>query len=97
MRVEAFEASFVGTTLAHADLKASNFDRANFTGADLTKCDLDSASLTDAVLTGATLGGARGLVSGPVVVQLEPQRQVLGGAELQRWFTEHGATVEVRT
>ncbi|MGQ0777613.1 MAG: pentapeptide repeat-containing protein [Pseudonocardiales bacterium] len=65
--------------LAHADLKANNFDRADFTGADLTGCDLDSASLPDAVLADATLGDARGLVSGPVVVQVEPERHVLGG------------------
>lgn len=74
-----------------------NFGSAAFTGADLKGCDLGFASLTDAVLAGATLGGARGLVSGPVVVQVEPDRRVLGGAELQRWFTEHDATVKVRT
>ena len=88
---------FRGSDLQGVYLSDSWITGADFIGADLTGCDLDSASLTDAVVAGATLGGARGLVSGPVVVQVEPERHVLGGAKLQRWFTEYDATVEVRT
>lgn len=96
IRIEAFDASFVGATLTNADLTASHLDRADFTSADLTACNLRSASLADATLVGASVEGARGLLFGPVVVETYPQRRVLAGAELQRWFAERGADVQVR-
>ncbi len=95
VRVEAFDASFVGAVLRGADLRASSFDRADFTDADLTGCDLDSSFLANAVLAGATVAGARGLISGPVVVEVKPERRVLASDELREWFVDRGASVEV--
>jgi uncharacterized protein YjbI with pentapeptide repeats len=97
VRADASDASFVGAILKDADLTAGTFSRANFTSANLRGCSFGRSFLLDATLTGASVEGARGEVYGPVLVEIEPQRRVLEGAELQRWFTEGGASIEVRS
>lgn len=56
-------ASFLGSTLAHADLKKANlrfaiFFKANLTGANLSEANLTGANLDNADLRGAKISGA---------------------------------------
>lgn len=88
-----------------ADLSKARFGSTTLSGADLRDADLRGCVFGHKILTtalqrariaGCRVEGASGTVDGPADVGGQTPR-LLDGAELQRWFAEHGAPlVEVR-
>jgi uncharacterized protein YjbI with pentapeptide repeats len=96
---------FERADLRRANLREARFGRALLTGADLRGADLRqcifgeigySTGFTRARLADCAAEGAHGMVDGPIDVGTDSP-QFLDGADLQRWFADHGAPlVEVR-
>jgi uncharacterized protein YjbI with pentapeptide repeats len=90
---------FENADLRRADLREVRFGRATFTGADLRGADLRQCTFghhdyatdfTEARLAGTVVEDSSGNVSGPINVGMNSP-YLLDGADLQRWFTDHGA------
>jgi len=96
---------FEGADFRRADLSKARFGSTTLSGADLRNADLRGCVFGHETLTtvlqrariaGCLVEGASGTLRGPADVG-EQTPQLLDGAELQRWFAEHGAPlVEVR-
>jgi uncharacterized protein YjbI with pentapeptide repeats len=96
---------FENTDFREANLSKVRFGRAtllngDLRGADLRECIFGhspmATHLKGARLAGSRVEGAVGMVSGPINVGTDSPRLV-DGADLQRWFADHGAPlVEVR-
>jgi uncharacterized protein YjbI with pentapeptide repeats len=93
-RSEFERADFRRADFREAWFGKSLFTGADFRGADLRLClfgeDGSRTGLADARLADCLLEGARGTVSSPADVGADSP-QLLGGADLQRWFADHGA------
>lgn len=98
-------AEFDDANLRGADLSQTRLSGAALLGTDLRDADLRECSfgqagrstdLDEARLAGCRVDGATGLVAGTADVGTDTSRP-LHGADLQRWFAEHGAPdVEAR-
>lgn len=96
---------FERASLRHANLTQARFGSGSLSDADLRDSSLRSCVFGHGRLTttlsrtrigGCQVEGASGTVSGPADVGTTAPR-LLDGADLQRWFTDHGAPlVQVR-
>jgi hypothetical protein len=92
-------AEFEDANLNRIDLRDVHLGNAWLLNADLRSADLRACvfgqdgtwtSLTESRISGCILDGASGSVTGPADVGVDSPR-LIDGAELGRWFAEHGA------
>jgi uncharacterized protein YjbI with pentapeptide repeats len=93
-RSEFENADFRQANLSKARFGGARFPNVDLRGADLRECMFGHnpmfASFREARFADCRVEGAAGQVSGPIDVGMESPR-LLDGADLQRWFAEHGA------
>jgi uncharacterized protein YjbI with pentapeptide repeats len=99
-RCQFEEADFRQANLSKARFGTGTLSDADLRDADLRECvfghEIRTTSLLRTRIAGCRVDGASGTVDGPADVGAQAP-QLLDGADLQRWFTDHGAPlVEVR-
>lgn len=91
-QAEAFATVFRDAQLGGANLTAVLLHEADLRGADLRGAIFDEfLTLKRSKLAGARVDGLSGTVVGPIDIAPGDDQILIGGAELEAWFRDHGA------